>query len=451
MWYKRSSNLVIIHESDTDNGVVYNRLLNCPLFVDTKGISFIETHDELVMDDNDQEFKQMLLDNYVYLPFDKSEIDYIARGIENHMESLKDGEFTSLLDLRVSSVCNFGCKHCIASKAQSNEFIRFEEAKSIIDAYYSFLNKKKNSDEIVLDIHFGIAEPLIAFDEIHLIVDYLSTTYKGIKKNLSINTNLSLLTREQAEFFRDNNIHVHVSIDGIGDTNDLIRTYKDGSGTYSDILEKINLMKEVGYPIFDIGVTLTDKNYQRFRTESNEFINWCKEYGITEIACEFDLINSVTIPTEEKVDFLLSFVDRMAENGISFDGTWSIPYMNLINATYAESAFGFCRGASGINLSVDKKGYIYICSCSSMPICSIYSLEEEINPGGKFYTFVQRNLINNIPECEGCVLEGCCLGQCRVTHEYHDTFDEKLIEQCSFYKLMTHKLLLREISTYDFD
>mgnify|MGYP007005330827 CR=1 FL=1 len=53
------------------------------------------------------------------------------------------------------------------------------------------------------------------------------------------------------------------SIDGMQKTNDMIRTYKDGTGTYNDIINKISLLKKNGYPISDIGVTLTKNNYVR--------------------------------------------------------------------------------------------------------------------------------------------------------------------------------------------
>lgn len=451
--YKRSNELIFVKDEASGGHIIYNRLLNSPILVDVTGYNYIFANECIdlhleSLSSEERDFFEMLISNFVYLPDGKREPDLIREGIKNHMEALQNGKYTCLLDLRMSSACNFGCKHCIASCAQNNELMTFDDAKRIIDEYYSFLKIHKGDEDVTLDVHIGIAEPLLAFDEIKKTIEYIDTKYSNVKRELSINTNLSLLTEEMAAFFRDHKVHVHVSIDGIGETNDLIRIYKDGSGTYNDIVEKIDLMKKVGYPIFDIGVTLTDNNYQRFKNESDEFIKWCKERGICEIACEFDLINSVSIPTQEKIDFLLDFVDRMGAEGIHFDGTWSIPYMNLVNASYANSGFGFCRGASGINMSVDRNGLVYVCSCSSKPICSIYNIDEELKRGGKFYSFVEKNLIGNHDECKDCQIEGCCLGQCRVTREYHDDFDNKIKEQCEFYKQMTARLLLREISSY---
>lgn len=440
--YYRSENIVFLKDGEVS--VIYNRLLNSPFWIDDEGYEFIrcnETIDINEIQDMDSEFINGLICNYVYLPDNITEQEIINRGVRSHLESICRGEYTTLLDLRISTLCNFGCKHCIAATAKTGQLMSFNQAKNIIDLYVDFLNHHRHT---AIDVHFGIAEPFLVYEVIKGVVQYVKGTYPEYESTFSVNTNLSLIKEDQIIFLRDNNVHLHVSIDGLEKTNDSIRVYKDGSGTFSDIVNKIDLLEKYGYPIFDIGVTLTNKNYHTFKSEIDEFIVWCKKRGITEIACEFDLINSTDISTEEKVSFIMDLIEKMATVGISFDGTWSIPYRNLLNASYAESAYAFCRGASGINLSVDCNGDVYLCSCSSKKICSINNIESEIKAGGTFYSFVEKNLLPMQFTCNKCPIAGCCVGQCSVTKEYHPLFDEKTQEQCDFYVNITKALLLRD-------
>lgn len=446
--FKRSKDIVSLEGPHATTYVIYNRLLNSPLFLDKEGFDFIQKNETVLLSADEEEselsFKATLINSFIYLLDGMEESDFIVIGKEKLLDRLCSGLYTTLLDLRVSSACNFGCKHCIAATAQTNELMTFADSKIIVDKYYDFLLKTKENDDIVFDVHFGIAEPLLAFPVIEKTILYIEEAYPSAKKAFSINTNLSLLTETQALFFKKHNVHLHVSIDGLNETNDLIRIYKDGRGTFDDVNSKIELLSKIGYPIFDIGVTLTDKNYEPFKNQLDGFIAWCVSKGITEVACEFDLINTTSISTDEKVNFLLSLIDKMEKRGISFDGTWSIPYRNLANASYAECAYSFCRGASGVNMSVDKYGNVYICSCSSKVICSIFNIEEELKSNKQFYSFVNNNLIPRFPECGGCTIEGCCVGQCSVTREYHSVKDRKIEEQCDFYRRITHALLLRE-------
>lgn len=440
----RSHNIVFIDVDEIGGALVYNRFLNHPYWIDAEGKEFILSHDTLNTQnlECDENFLRELINNYTYFPINGyCEADLIKRGIDNHLQNLSEGRYTMLLDLRISTACNFGCPHCIAEAAKTNNFMTLEQACSIVDAYVSFI---ANSGNRHIDIHFGIAEPFLAFDVLQGVVKYVSSKYSDYTYEYSVNTNLSILSDENIKFLKQNDVHLHVSIDGLQQANDLIRVFKDGSGTYSVVANNIDRLETAGYPISDIGVTLTDKNYYHFKQTVDEFIDWCCARKITEVACEFDLVNTSSISTGEKVSFLTALIDKMASKGISFDGTWSIPYRNLLNASYDVEAYSFCRGASGINLSVDSNMDVFLCSCSSVPICSMAEISEAIRPQGKFYEFVLNNLLLSQTGCQECVIAGCCVGQCKVTKEYHSKNDKMIVGQCEFYKQITHALLARD-------
>lgn len=278
--YYRSKNIVFLKDGEVS--VIYNRLLNSPFWIDNEGYEFIrcnETIDLNAIQDTDPEFINGLICNYVYLPDNITEQEIINRGVRSHLESICRGDYTTLLDLRISTLCNFGCKHCIAATAKTGQLMSFNQAKNIVDLYVDFLKLHRHK---TIDIHFGIAEPFLVYELIKDVVQYVKETYPEYESTFSVNTNLSLLREDQIIFLRDNNVHLHVSIDGLEKTNDSIRVYKDGSGTFSDIVDKIDLLERYGYPIFDIGVTLTNKNYFSLKSEVDEFIAWCKKRRITD-------------------------------------------------------------------------------------------------------------------------------------------------------------------------
>jgi len=348
-----------------------------------------------------------------------------------------------MLDLRISEICNFGCQHCIAVEAKKHgSIMRIEQAARIIDTYVNFLNKLSPNNRII-DVHFGIAEPLVAFEQLKQVILYIDDVYGHFQRYYSINTNLSLLTLSMAKFFQQHDVQIHASIDGLKESNDLIRTFKNGSGTFDSIIDSMRLLNSIGYPLHDIGVTITNKNYRKFIEQVDEFVGWCSDVMIKEVACEFDLTH-LSISVDEKIAFLMSLIDKLEGVGIDLDGTWGIPYHNLVNATYANSAFAFCKGASGINLSVDLNGDVFLCSCSSKKICSIFSIPDEISPNGRFYKHVHSKLLGPRNECSGCCIEGCCVGQCSVTREYHPYMDKMVLEQCEFYRKITMALLERD-------
>jgi len=61
---------------------------------------------------------------------------------------------------------------------------------------------------------------------------------------MGVNTNLTLLTEEIAEFFNRNNIDVYISIDGYREAHNRTRKYHNGKGSFDDIIEKVAIYRK---------------------------------------------------------------------------------------------------------------------------------------------------------------------------------------------------------------
>ena len=431
---------------DDESYIVYNTKLNCPVYLQREALEWFLLHKHITEDifeklDNDgKEVVECLIESYLYFPPNINEQFICDQQNKSYMYEFEKGKTFEWLDLRISEACNFGCPHCIAKDAQNSRLMTFEKAIELIK---NFVHFKIDSDENfnILKIHFGNCEPLLNAKTICKIVDYVNKHYSEYIKEYSINTNLTLLDKETAEFFMKNNVEIYTSLDGPEKANDSIRIYKNGNGTYHDIITKMKMLEEMGNPIRGISVTITNKNFS-FLDE--EFIEWCEKQNFQSVAYDFDLINSTNIPIEEKAKFLCSTWQEFSKKGIEFYGTWMTPFINISNYSVVEEPYAFCKAMFGKNISVDIFGNIFACSYSNKAICTFDNLKEAIKPNKEYYNLVKNHLVGSIiyHECQGCIYEGACNGQCNQTRMCAD--EQMIQKQCDYYKVVTDTMLIAQ-------
>ena len=207
------------------------------------------------------------------------------------MKKVSGGGQLRLLNLMISEACNFGCGQCLHkcsvrtySAHGKKKFMDWEIAKKAIDRYAAILRRWGNRR---LNIHFGSAEPLLNWPVLRKSVAYIRILDPNAQ--LAVNTNLSLLTPEMAEFFRGNQVYVSTSLDGPLDGNDAIRVFADGSGTFDMIVAKFKMLADMGYPLDGFSITINDLN---FDSVNADFIRWANKQGFRGIASDIDLINT---------------------------------------------------------------------------------------------------------------------------------------------------------------
>ena len=441
--YHISKNVITIPVND-DLVICYNRILNCPLIIDKEAETWISAHTQINVSESasfsEEELKLMssCLGSYIYTIYDDYEIDLVREQNLLHMKKVKEGQVFSSLSLRVCEKCNFGCKHCIADEAKDSKMMDIYSAIKAIDAYIC-LKKLDKKEEDEIEVHFGNCEPLINFDTIRQAVLYIKEKYPYLTAKYSINSNLSLLNREMADFFIDNSFEVYVSLDGLKESNDRIRIFKDGRGTFDVIMDKLRLLESAGKKIEGISVTITEENFKFF---DDRFVDWCETMGFISVGCDFDLIHSLSISNESKVEFLTDYWKRFTKKGIEFFGTWITPFLILSNNSITYGADGFCKAVTGQNFSVDANGRIFVCDYSSKYLADIDNIKASISPDGKYYNFVRSNLIGETEPfsgCKDCEIYGACGGQCMMTRTSGDS--KKVMEQCDFYRRITMEML----------
>ncbi|NMC60729.1 MAG: radical SAM protein [Candidatus Methanofastidiosa archaeon] len=168
------------------------------------------------------------------------------------------------LILNVTEDCNFRCKYCVFSglydsmRTHSKKYMDLSVAKKAIDYYFYLLNEGKRYNPIRSpSIGFYGGEPLLNFELIKECVEYIEDKYHPSKIIYSLTTNGSLLDKEKADWLMQHNFTLSVSLDGPEEEHNRRRIYKDGRGTFKDVINNIRYIMSTGYtkitslPVYD--------------------------------------------------------------------------------------------------------------------------------------------------------------------------------------------------------
>ncbi|UQT33316.1 radical SAM protein [Parabacteroides distasonis] len=128
----------------------------------------------------------------------------------------------SELTLNITETCNFRCKYCFFNKKIEESYSKsmsLKTAKKAVDFYF------KNSNNCNHQISFIGGEPLLKFNLIKKIVEYIKTFNN--KVSFTIITNGSLLKEDILNYLIENMFHITISFDGEKEIQGLNRLSKD--------------------------------------------------------------------------------------------------------------------------------------------------------------------------------------------------------------------------------
>lgn len=152
----------------------------------------------------------------------------------------------------VTEDCNFACTYCYMhdkkqksmTEKTAHEIVDFILDDTRTNGYISSVN----SPGVILDFIGG--EPLLEIDVIEEFMSYF--VFKAFKLNhpwkdnyvISMSSNGSLYKSQKVQDFvkkYNGRVHIGITIDGTKELHDSCRIYKDGEGTYDDVLDAVKL------------------------------------------------------------------------------------------------------------------------------------------------------------------------------------------------------------------
>ena len=144
------------------------------------------------------------------------------------------------------SLCNLDCHYCYyLDKAEiyggHEPKMSYEMLETTIREYI----RANDVEEVTFNWHGG--EPLVLGLDFYKKAVELERKYADGKKIFNtLQTNGTLITYDTAEFFRDNNFLIGVSIDGPKDIHDKFRKDKGGFPTFDKVIKGIGILQRCG-------------------------------------------------------------------------------------------------------------------------------------------------------------------------------------------------------------
>jgi radical SAM protein with 4Fe4S-binding SPASM domain len=152
-----------------------------------------------------------------------------------------DAPFQTVI-LPIAGKCNLKCSYCFAQTEERFGFQNFgeKEGTQIID----FIMSNSNPDQNCLISFFG-GEPLLRFDIMKKLVNYIKEKYKSRQISYSVTTNGTIMNDRIASFLKKNNINCLISLDGSKEKSKN-RIFKNGRETYDIVIKNIEYLRDKG-------------------------------------------------------------------------------------------------------------------------------------------------------------------------------------------------------------
>jgi len=327
--------------------------------------------------------------------------------------------------------CNFRCRYCFAGGGENYTGKQQQFTRDKIDKMLQYVYDVKFSESKQFRFDFvSGGEPLLNFEIMQYFIDRVKEidVEKGVKTTFFVVTNGTLLNENILRYFDSHNVDLGISIDGDRQLHDLQRPYKDGRGSYDDVIKAIKMIQgsNCSVRMKDIwALTVVTKNTKSLK----DVLEHHAGLGIKRAQLKI-LRSDGQHPLGFTVKDLPELKNNYAElneylrSKIDDDDTGKLLMILNDNDTYGkiirrlllrEKVVYRC-GAGKNKISFSASGDYYPCdSFCGMPEFFMGNIEgnERYAAGGRFYAAS----IYGRPRCRACWAKNLCGGDC-----YHNSY-----------------------------
>lgn len=322
---------------------VFNSLYFQPVYVKESELENIENEQVTA------ELREALFGKKIYV---RGSEDAKRIKLMKEIDTKTSGQIDTLY-LILSKNCNLRCKYCMVQNGgYKKQDMSMVIAIRTIDLFAKYI--KNNHRESGRVIFYG-GEPLMNKQLFIDIVKYIKTLNVNII--MSLVTNGTLLDPDVVNIIEQNNITVGISLDGPKALNDKNRIYRDGRGTFDDVVSGIEILKERGIS-YGISLCVSPQLIEK----ENEFYEWLKNHkkipGFNINLFHYNNYNTLwREETEASVDFVMRFYDFCITNHISENKLTR----RLYALQYGEPIFSECAACGENQLVVFPDGNVGVC------------------------------------------------------------------------------------------
>jgi uncharacterized protein len=358
----------------------------------------------------------------------------------------------SHLVMNVSHDCNLKCTYCYADAGtygRAGVLMSPGMAVSLVDFLLD-----TTWDNSVMVTFFG-GEPLLNFEAVEAAVERGERRAHELGKKISfaLTTNATLLDRRIISFLCSHNMKLTASVDGIRESHDRHRKYRNGRGSYDTVMARLKELR--GKLHVPIRATLTRGN-----VDVVSLMDHLQEVGFHEIGfAPVDAIEEELCLDETEMERMLEgfeilggrFLAEARENRVY--GFTNI--MNLMRLFHQGDSRPLPCGA-GIKLAAaSPEGEFSLCHrFAGNEAYRIGSIRDGMNDDRR-RELLEPSLVSEKPACRACWARHLCGGGCYyLSHIHHGNIREPHQPTCSFlrkwydYGIKVYSILALENPTF---
>jgi len=218
------------------------------------------------------------------------------------------------MTIYLTEECNFACSYCYFNK-NNRSTLDFRTISRWIDSFYN----KVISNTKVCSITILGGEPLLKKDLLFKTIDYIRSVERksSINTKILIFTNGSLLDRKTASLLLEKKVGIYLSLDGIKESHDSYRMFRDKEkgSSFDKIMDNLDSMPKTYLEKMHVNMVIGPKNCKHLMDN----VRFLHELGFNSV--DISLMSYALWP-KESIQILVSQLDILFEyyRSIFIDG-----------------------------------------------------------------------------------------------------------------------------------
>ena len=323
----------------------------------------------------------------------------------------------------IGPLCNLSCDYCfylekakLFPETRGNDFRMSDEVlENFVSQYIA------SQPEQTREINFAWqgGEPTLMGIDFFRKVRRLQRKYqrKGVKITNALQTNGVLLDQQWAEFLRDEQFLVGISIDGPQPLHDRFRKTREGKGSFSQVMKGLEALKRGGVDFNTMTVIQSDNGKYPL-----EVYNFLKEIGSTFMQFipivernDEGGVTERTVGALQWGKFLTSVFNEWLKQDI---GKYYVQHFDLMLGLYLGYPSSLCVHAStcGRAVALEHDGSLYSCDHFVFEEYYLGSIKEQgladLLDSPQQQDFGNTKLTELPSDCRECQFLQLCYGGC---------------------------------------
>lgn len=316
------------------------------------------------------------------------------------------------LTVNVTQICNLSCHYCAAGGdgTYGDPITRISIQKTLPQLNF-FMDRLSPGETFSINLLGG--EPLLYPDGVKTIAQYCigEADQRGLRLQLSVTTNGTLITAEVARMLAENHFHVIISLDGDEQQTNAARPAKDHSNTFEKIQAglselkpyRANLNRLSFHAVFGKGNMDLDRTYQSFQRLNAD------SYSFT-----FDHDEQSVELSEEFTAKMISLSKQVFESGGENELRKLRFFDDIFDHLDRQTGVRHYCGSGQSFLMIDSKNRVYTCPWD------VGKAELQVGEGSdlsqRLLEPYQGSLIEK-NNCQTCWAKNLCGGGCMYIHK----------------------------------